>query len=241
MHSRWRWMRRRWFVMAGIGIAVLWGMSETATTRQGINFHVSVQRIPVYVKTIDFLHRHFQYQRMAQQIVQGVDGDQARALAVFRWTREHIPETPAGWPIVDDHVLNIIIRGHGVEDQMADVFTTLLTYAGVPAFWKLVRDVPGGRGLILSFAKVDGAWRVFDVAHGVVFADAHGRLLALDSLLRDPTLVTAVANPTARQISYAGYLESLRPFTVPDVLRAEQQMPWPRLIYEMRRAMAWRG
>jgi len=218
------------------GVAV-WGLQTAAITRQGVNFTVSNHSIPLYVKVLDFLHRDAHYRLLARQITEGLTSDQERILAVFDWTRRHIRTTPQGWPIVDDHILDIIIRGHGLDDQMADVLCTLATYAGVPAFWEYVRDVPGGPVLVLSFAKTEGAWRVFDVAHGVVFADAHGRLLDLDALLADPTLVTSVANPTAQQIPYAAYLERLRPVTVPETLRAEQQMPWPRLGFEVRRAL----
>ena len=115
---------------------------------------------------------------------------------------------------------------------MADVFCTLVTYAGVPAFWVFVRDAPERPVLALSFAKVDGAWRVFDVAQGVVFRDARGRLLDVETLLATPTLLEGPLG-----VSYAAYLERLRPFMVPDPLRAEQQMVWPRLLFEIRKAL----
>ena len=63
-------------------------------------------------------------------------GSRTRVLAVFDWTARRIQPTPEGWPVVDDHILNIIIRGYGMTDQRADVFATLTTYAGVPAFWQ---------------------------------------------------------------------------------------------------------
>ncbi len=234
-------MRRRisrTLLVAGIGLGALWLLTApVASTRQGVNFQVTQHRIPFYVKAIDFLHRHYAYERLAHEVMNGKTTDEARALAVFDWTRRNIRPTPSSWPIVDDHILHIIIRGYGIADQMADVFCTLATYAGVPAFWELIRGVPDSPPLVLSFAKIDGAWRVFDVAHGVVFADAQGRLLDLNSLLADPTLVTSVAHSTTQPIPYAKYLDSLRPFTPPDLLRAEQQMPWPRLCLEVQRAL----
>ena len=209
-------------------------LQATATTRQGINFVTESREIPLYIKSIDFLHRHYAYQRIAREVTAGQPSDQDRALAVFAWTRRTIRPTPKGFPIVDNHVLDIIIRGYGVADQMADVFCTVSTYAGVPAFWEFSHGVHGSPGLVLSFAKIDGAWRVFDVAHGVVFADAEGHLLPLESLLEHPALLSSVTSQAPQHIPYAEYLEELRPFTVPDTLRAEKQMPWPRLVFEIR-------
>ena len=228
---------RRWWLAVGLGAVLLCALNAPATTRQGINFNVSTAHIPLYVKTLDFLHRHEHYRLLARQITAGFTGDEARAIAVFRWTREHIVLTPKGWPIVDDHVLNIIIRGYGLDDQMADVFTTLCMYAGVPAFWRNLTPFDEGPILPLSFAKIGGAWRVFDVAHNVVFADTQGRLVPVDVLEKDPAIVETIAGDIRPGgLSYVRYLGLLQPFTVPDVLRAQQQMPVSRVFFEVRRA-----
>ncbi len=234
--------RRRRLVLAAcclgvvVGGAALWGLRTTATTRQGVNYAVSPHPIPLYVKILDFIHRDAHYRLLAREMTTGCRTNQERVLAVFDWTRRTIRPTPRGWPIVDDHILDIIIRGHGTGDQMADVFCTLATYAGVPAFWRVIPDVPERPGLIFSFAKVRGRWRVFDVAQGVVFKDPDGELVAVDTLLAAPFLAD-LAHDVPIEISYAGYFERLSPFEVPEMLRAEQQMPGPRLWFEIRRAL----
>ena len=228
----------RVLLLGSLGLGIAWGLAAPMTTHQGVNFQVSTLDIPSYVKAIDFLHRHYQYQLIADRITHGLKSDQERVLAVFDWTRRNIRRTPKDWPIMDDHILHIIIRGHGMSDQLADVFTTLSTYAGIPAFWMFVRGLPeGSPGLVLSFAKVDGAWRVFDVARGVVFSDSRGQLIDVETLLAAPALADSAARPTPPGLEYAPYVEHLRPFSVPDPLRAEQQMPWPRLFFEIRHAL----
>ena len=218
-------------LLGGVGLATM-----PATTRQGVNFQVSVRSVPLYVKAVAFLHRHFQCALLAGQITQGRGSDLARALAVFEWTRQHIRPTPAGWPVVDDHILDIIIRGYGLDDQMADVFTMLATYAGVPAFWRVAK-VSGGR-LVLAFARVDGRWTVWDVAHGLAFREADGRLADVHALIADPALVRATAGSLAPDgVPYDRYVAQLQPFQAPAMLRAEQQMLWPRVWFEVRRAI----
>ena len=219
-------------VLAGLAGGALWTLAMApVTTRQQVDYQPSVKQVPLYAKAIAFLHRHIEYGLLAREITQGLRSERERALAVFEWTRTHIRPTPKGWPIVDDHVLHIIIRGHGAADQQADVFTTLARYAGLPAFWRQGR-------VVFSFVRVDGRWAMFDVANGLAFADASGALIEVEELLRRPELVQAVAGPRSiGGIPYSGHVEALRPFRVPEVLRAEQQMPWPRLVFELRRAL----
>ena len=222
----------RALLVAGLtAVALGAGATVMTTTRQGVNFQVSEKEIPLYAKAVAFLHRHIEYRLLAREIARGLRSDRERVLAVFEWTRTHIRSTPPGWPIVDDHVLHIIIRGHGVDDQQADVFTTLARYTGLPAFWSQGR-------VVFSFVRVDGRWAMFDVANGLVFADASGAFVEVEELLRRPELVQAIAGPRSiRGVPYRRYVEALGPFRVPEVLRAEQQMPWPRLRFEIRRAL----
>lgn len=56
------------------------------------------------------------------------------------WTRQHIHPTSSGLPDMDDHILHMIIRGYGKQDQTVDALTTLATYTGLPAFWRLVKE-----------------------------------------------------------------------------------------------------
>lgn len=190
------------------GMAAL--ATSTATTRQAVNFELTVQKLPLYVKALDFLHRHHHYALLAEEITRGRSSDRERALAVLEWTRRNIRPTLEGWPIVDDHVLNIVIRGHGSSDQIADVFTVLATYAGLPAFWETPR-ISSGVKVLHTFVKIEGQWVKVDVI-------GRGEL-------------TPVAGPEA--------------VVAPSPLRAELQMPWPRLRYEALRAVGlvhvWEG
>ncbi|MBI4343009.1 MAG: hypothetical protein HY599_06550 [Candidatus Omnitrophica bacterium] len=228
--------RLRWLLIGSLALTALIGsLTATLTTRQGVNFQVTAAPLPAYVKAIDFLHRDAHYYLLAREITRGLPAgrraaaDRDRALAVFRWTQEHLRPTPEGWPVVDDHILHIIIRGHGVADQYADVFTTLSTYAGVPAFWQPIREPASGRTLILSYAKVDGRWAVFDVFHGVVFSRPSGELISAEELAADP----ALADVASGSLPYRQLLTGYRAPVVPRPLRAELQMPWPRAVHTL--------
>jgi hypothetical protein len=219
------------------GYAVL--MMPT-TTRQGVDYRVNAYTIPVYVKAVDFVQRHNQYGLLVSRIC----GQKASAvdctMAIFDWTHANIRPTPAGWPVIDDHPLNIVIRGHGTSDQMADVFVTLTDYAGVPAFLTFVTEPTKGETLVLSFARLDGKWRVFDAANHVVFRRRDGAIAEVEDLVDDPALVDAQARAApSTELPYSAFIsrQRLMPFVVPHPLRAEMQRPWPRVRYELRRTL----
>ena len=233
-------------ILAAVVLVLIAGscaiLNLPTTTRQGINYTVTSRRIPLYAKAIDFLHRHYQQQQIADGICGARASDADCVLALFEWTHQHVPRTPEGWTIVDDHVTSIIIRGHGMSDQIADVFATLCVYAGVPAFFKVLDDPAQPRHLVLAFARIGDRWVPFDVENHVVFRNRRGQLAGIDELLGDPLLVDQQADGALFGIlPYSRYIsgDKLAPFTVPDPLRASLHQPWPRLRYELRQVIGW--
>jgi hypothetical protein len=193
--------------------ALAWMAVTPSTTRQAVGPELTIRQIPLYVKVLEFASRHYRYGKLAREITGAASTDAERARAVFDWTRTHIRRSPSDWPVLDDHILNVIVRGHGAEYQIAEVFSTLATYAGMPSFFQWA--VPRGldRAAPLCFVRIQNRWVVFDVVNGVVFRDGGGRLREAQDLVPEVEL------PPARP------------------LQAELQMPRPRLLYETRQAV----
>ena len=192
------------------------------------------------VKISEFLLRDYWYRRLAGEITRGARGDEAKLEALLGWTRDHIRRIPAGWPVMDDHILYIIVRGCGEEDQVADVFTCLSSYSGIPAFWGVVKPGPGSKAeerLVLSFALVQGRWTVWDVARGIVFRRKDGSPASVSELATDRefgSLNVSRLNHQGRP--YAEYLSKGLPhFFAPVFSRAQKQMPLPRVFFEAKR------
>lgn len=201
--------------LAAAGLVVLAGLvwaAGSSTSRQAVDHELTLRQVPRYRKAIEFLDRHREYARLAREVTGPAASDRARAEALFAWTRDRVRPTPPGWPVIDNHPLNVIERGHGAAYQRADVLATLLTYAGVPAFWEWTTP-PGGPYAPLVLARVDGRWAAFDVVNDTVFRDGRGEFRE------------------AREVAPAVALPPARP------LRAELQMPWPRVLHEVRLAL----
>jgi hypothetical protein len=207
-----------------------------ATTRRGVDFVVTSERVPLWVKGLGFLVRDANYEALAHAVTAGAATDEARALAALAWTRANVRDVPPGFPVVDDHIWHIVVRGYGAADQQADVFTTLATYAGVPAYWQF-REVGSGR-LTVSLVRLGGRWRVLDVHHGFVFRTPDGGLATVEALAAEPAMVDRVAGALVyRGVRYRDYFAGWRPSPPPDPLRAELQMPGRRLLFETRRLL----
>ena len=186
-----------------------------ASSRKAVNYQVQEFRLPLGVKISEFLIRDYWYRRLSGEIAQGRRDPQARLEAFLSWTRERIRPIPPGWPVVDDHILHTIIRGYGEEEQTADVFTTLASYAGIPSFWGVVQREQGRS--VLSFCRLSGRWTVWDAARGGPFLNPDGSFVSVTELSRRPEMT-----PLAH-------------FFVPTFTRAQKQMPLPRLICEAQR------
>ncbi len=235
--KRRRWLRTLVVIVAcctvmGVLLVVLalWPLP----THQGVNYNVTRYTIPAYVKAMEFVTRHWRYRELAQRIVADRKTPQDRVIALYEWTRKHIQPIPRHFPVVDDHIWHIIVRGYGGSDQQADVFTTLCVYAGIPAFWRIVSPVNGGRKLVLSFVRLDHGWTVFAVALDWTFYDAQGRLLTLAQLQQMPNRLQPHRYRGVDASAYIAPLANLQP---PQPLRAHLQMPWLRLRYELKKQL----
>jgi hypothetical protein len=234
--------RRRSRLVAFLAAAIAAVAIASMPTKRlvGIDKVVSEETLPLWLKAFNFIDRDFNLDRAAAALLSEVEGDEARAMTALRWTRENVRPQPADLKTRDDHVWYVVIRGYGESDQQADVFTTLLTYAGVPAYWMLIGTPP--RELPVSYVKVAGEWRVFDVANGLVFRRSNGSLASPQDIVADPGIVAAAARGAVENMdSYLGYFRGYRPPVAPDVLRADLQMPVRRLVHEARSLIGIEG
>jgi hypothetical protein len=224
---------RRGAIVGWIAVAVLVGIAFWPTRiHVGIDYQVTEQQLPLWLKTWQFLQRDSRTQRLADSITAGIQDPGRRAQQVLQWTRQNIRPHPEGAPVIDDHVWSIVERGYGSNDQRADVFTTLLTYAGVRSHWTLVGPPPPS--LPISLVLLEGRWRVVDVDQGIIFRNQSGEWASAEELAESPELIRAsvtgqVPDPTA----YLRYFEEFEPPRTPPVLRAELQMPGRRLAFEL--------
>jgi len=205
-----------YIIILAIAIAAL---NFPVTTRQGINGELFIRKTPLYAKMGGFLYRDDRYKDLSRRITGAVKGDIAKVKALYSWTIENIRTPPKGFPIVDDHIWDIIVRGYGTAGQMEDVFSTLASYAGHEAFWEKISVGKPKERIALSFVKIGDKWHVFDVSGRKYFTGEKD-----------------LKQATSFGPSYAEYLKTMDKTKLePQTRRSGKQKIFPRLSYEFKK------
>jgi hypothetical protein len=213
--------------------AALIVMNMEATIRQGVNGIVQDVKMPLYVKLLDFWTRHNHYKLLTKQIVGDAKKDGDKLLRLFEWTTKNIRRVPAGFPIYDDHVDNIIIRGYGADDQSADVFTTLAAYAGFHAVMQRLNYEVCNCRRTVSFVETNGKILVFDTYEHFYFVNSGGEIASVDDIRGNPDIVKKTVGDYRPDGIYY-YYSIYEGITAPKRIkwsRPDFQMPVRRLIY----------
>lgn len=213
-------------------IAVL---NLNVTTRQGINFKVSVIKIPLYLKVLDFFDRHYNYKQLVHRITAGAKSDEERVIRIFNWTYEHIKKQPSELPVIDDHVWNIIVRGYGKDDQSCDVFSTLCNYAGFRSFYDYVPSVRNSAKIILSYVSIGELWYVFDPYNGIFFTNKKNVYASVDDI-KNGNWRLEYSGPEGESIpDYKEFLSGIVKLKQVGLCRENIQSPLRRILFELQK------
>lgn len=215
-------------------VIIIFILNINVTTRKGINYQWQTIKIPLYLKILDFFDRHYNYQQLVKRIVKDAKNDEEKVMKLFEWTYNNIKKTTKGFPIIDDHVWHIIIRGYGTDDQSSDVFSTLCNYAGYEAFYSWVYTQDTSRRIPLSFVKLRGKRYIFDPYRGVYFVDKGGGLADINSIrLNNNWRIEALDRKP--DIDYRFFLATLSMVKINELTRPGIQSPYRRVIYEIKK------
>ena len=226
-----------WAIFICLTAAFILLLNIKVTTRQGINYKVHTKRIPLYFKASGFIHRHFAYKQLLKEILKNDQTDKEKVLAIFEWTYKNIRKVPEDFPVIDDHILNIITQGYGTSDQSADVFCLLCEYAGFPAAWAIISPESSGNRLAVSLVELNGKKRLFDTYCGNYFFNQKGEIATVNDIIYHPELINQAKNrPIIGDIEYKKYLEGLKYISDKDLWkRGKPQMLLHRLINEIKK------
>ena len=194
--------------IAGL-IVIIVILNTGVSTKQGVNYKVHTLRMPLYLKILDFFGRHYNYKLIVERITGDSSGEKDKVLKIFEWTHKNIRKTPEGYPVIDDHVWNIIVRGYGEDDQSSDVFTTLCNYAGLDAFLSWIDTKSHDYYIVLSFVRINGALRVFDPYNGVYFKNNKGKLADIEEIGKGNWLIEKINTSNSHDVEYANYFKNL--------------------------------
>jgi len=229
---------RRFILIVIALVLFLSVLNITVSIQQCVNYQCYTLRLPLYLKVLDFFHRHYNYKYLVQTIAHGERGEEAKAMRIFSWTYKNIKRPPPGFPIIDDHIWYTIVRGYAAADQFCDIFTTLCNYAGIDAFFSNVRSLDGSKIITFSFVKINGKWRVFDPYNGNYFKNNRAKIATIEELRSRGEWKLYSLNQTinhqeeARQ--YTAFVTNLPRIERLGLTRSNTQSPFNRLLFQIR-------
>lgn len=224
------------FLLFAAVLSIILILNLETSYQQGINYEYKTVKIPLYLKIADFFSRHYHYRQLTRQIISSHNTEEENVIRLLQWTHENIRNAPEGFPVVDDHVWNIIIRGYGTDDQAHDVFTTLCNYAGITAFFTWVESTAKNeRRVPFSFVKLKGKWYVFDPFRGVYFKDDKDKetFIDIETIKKEKILLEKLGE--MQNMDYSNYIPNLPSLREIGLTRANTQSPLNRLLLEIRK------
>lgn len=215
--------------------AIILLLNIKVTTLQGINYEVHTIKIPLYLKMLDFMDRHYNYKQLVKRIIKNEDEEKKRVMKMFSWTYHNIKKQPEDLPVIDDHAWHIIVRGYGVHDQSCDVFATLCNYAGVDAFFDTFYTKEKDKKISLSFAKLHNHWHIFDPYNGVYFVNTEGDLADFTEIKKGNFRLEHLEAAKKAVLDYRRYFDNIPDIKEIGLRRETVQSPLKRLLYELKK------
>ena len=231
-------------ILAGLlfVVAIITILFFPLSYRVAIDYEIKVRKIPLFAKACAFLYRDYEYKQLVAEITDGTNSDTEKVMVIYDWTVRNIrKDKPASWPVVDDHIFNIITRGYGTNDQAADVFCILCVYAGIDAVWEkyYAHDPASGNriaSLVLSFVKVEGGWLVFDVFNRKYFFNEKGGIASVSDIIRNPAMVKRQSEGMEiKGVPYYEFFKQVEPVKRHRFSRQDKQKPLKRFIFEIKK------
>jgi len=232
-------IRRKFIIAVALATALILVCNMDVSIRVCVDGSCRMVHMPLYVKWTQFLARHYEYARLSREITAGCRTDEMKALAVLKWTGRNMKENLPGMHVYDDHILYTIVRGYGLPEQFQDVFTTILSYSGVPAYYVKPYDSDKKTRYALSIARIGGRRCVFDAYRGLYFKNRSGAIADVEDISKDPSLVSGMGldRTYINGARYRDFFAGLKATRKPFVTRPERQMPAQRIVYEARKAL----
>ncbi|MDP3791609.1 MAG: hypothetical protein Q8R38_06170 [Candidatus Omnitrophota bacterium] len=168
-------------------ILIICILNISVVTKQGVDCRLHEIKLPLYLKILNFVDRHYNYKHIVKSITGDTKDDNAKAIKILNWVYTNVRKSPKELPSIDDHPLHVLIRGYGAGDQFEDIFTILCTYAGMDAFFKMFLN-SSNRIYYISFVKIRGKWCPLSAFDGV-YLTKNGSIASVNDILLDKKLL----------------------------------------------------
>jgi tetratricopeptide (TPR) repeat protein len=179
-------------VAVGLGAIVVFGLDQLTTASALTTSYT--RALPTHESLVLDAYETLSgvgfFRATAARLTDGKRGDLERLTALQDWTTMNVrAQYAAPTRVVADNFYDIVRRGFGFCDQSAHVFASLARFAGYDSRLLFLRKEDGVSPHTVAQVSVEGHWVVVDAWLGVVWHTPDGRLLSVEDVVADVTLL----------------------------------------------------
>ena len=177
-------MKAKLLILSSIVIFFILIAQVDTERKISINYEVWVYKIPVYLKLLDFMNRHYNYKHLADNINNKNSTDKDKIINTTNWVISNIKKINLNQDIdiVDHHPLTIVERRLGIDEQFSDILSVLLVYSNIDSFFTLIKLDNVDDYYPLTFFKIYDYWSIVDPQNGIFFLDEKNNFINIDNL-----------------------------------------------------------
>lgn len=177
-------MKVKLLILSSLVIFFVLIMRVETERRISINYEVSEYKIPIYLKLLDFMNRHYNYKHLAKNINNKNSTDKDKIINSTNWVIANIEKINLNQniDIVDHHPITIVERRLGIDEQFSDILSVLLVYSNIDSFFKIIKLDNVDSYYPLTFFKIYNYWSIVDPQNGIFFLDENNNFINIDNL-----------------------------------------------------------
>ena len=203
-------MKAKFLILSSIVIFFILIAQLDTERKISINYEVSVYKIPIYLKLLDFMNRHYNYKHLADNINNQNSTDKNKVINTTNWVISNIKKINLNQDIdiVDHHPITIVERRLGIDEQFSDILSVLLVYSNIDSFFKLIKLDNFDTYHPLTFFKINNYWSIVDPLNGIFFLDEKNNFINIDNLKNQKFNLVDINLRIINHDNFLGYFDS---------------------------------
>jgi len=203
-------MKAKLLILSSIVIFFILIVQVNTERKISINYEVSVYKIPIYLKLLDFMNRHYNYKHLVNNINSNNSTDEDKIINTTNWVISNIKKINLNQDIdiVDHHPITIVERRLGIDEQFSDILSVLLVYSDIDSFFKFVKLVNVEAYYPLTFFKIYNYWSIADPQNGIFFLDEKNNFINIDNLKKQKFYLADNNLTIINNYNFPGYFDS---------------------------------
>jgi len=141
-----------------------------------VNNNVIEYKIPLYLKILNFLNRHYNYKYIVKGINDKKQNKEEIVINISKWVHQNIKKIPIGVDYIDSDPLSTATRRLGQQYQFSELLSVFMIYSNIDSYFF------NNHIHQLTFFKINNYWSVIDPYYGIYFINENETFASIEDL-----------------------------------------------------------